>query len=284
MCEPKIPGGYILLSRKIIESEIWDKPPLYMKVWIYLLSKAQHKPFKKLDRGQLFVSIPELMEACSWYVGYRKEKPSKDQIYKVLNWLRSESEAVHEGDTKETMIETTKATHGLLVNISNYAFYQDPKNYEANAEATNEEQPKATREQRHPDNINKNVKNEKNDNKKRRKHIYDDNHFQLAEYFYNQILKNNPEHKKPNLEKWANDVRLMMDNDKRTEEQIKYLMKWVQQDSFEMSNVLSPSKLRERFDPLVMKVKKEKGHTPNKQDEPVERKVDVGDELNEAFM
>lgn len=256
--EPRIPGGYILLSRKIIESEIWDKPPLYMKVWIYLLSKAQHKPYKKMERGQTFVSIPELMEACSWYVGYRKEKPSKDQIYKVINWLRSESEASHEGETKETMIETTKATQGLFVNISNYAFYQDPKNYEANSETTDEEQPKPTRKQQQSDNINKNGNNA-NNGKGSRKHVYDAAHYNLAEFFYNRILDNNPDHKKPNLEKWSHDIRLMMEQDERSEEQIKYLMDWVQKDEFEMSNVLSPSKLRKRFDQLVMKVKKEKG-------------------------
>jgi len=42
MKEILIPGGYILLSRKLIESEIFKKPPLYIKVWNYLLLKAQH--------------------------------------------------------------------------------------------------------------------------------------------------------------------------------------------------------------------------------------------------
>ena len=56
----RIPGGYILISRKLIESEIWDKPSLYAKVWLYLLSRAQHKPYKNMERGQLRTSIPEL--------------------------------------------------------------------------------------------------------------------------------------------------------------------------------------------------------------------------------
>ena len=54
--------------------------------------------------------------------------------------------------------------------------------------------------------------------------------------------------------------------DNRTEEQIKYLMKWVQQDDFEMTNVLSPSKIRKRYDQLVMKVKNQK-KKPKKQEE-----------------
>ena len=159
----KIPNGYILLSRKIIESDIWDKPPLYIKVWLFILTQAQHKPYKKLKRGQLSTSIPEIIEACSWKVGYRKEKPTKDQIFQIIDWLRKGNETVHEADTKATMITTTKATHGLLIDVDNYSFYQDPKNYESNDESDNEKATRATREQRQPDNINKNVEECKNE-------------------------------------------------------------------------------------------------------------------------
>jgi hypothetical protein len=168
MSNPKIPGGYIIVSRRIVDSEIWDKPPLYAKVWMYLLVRAQHADFKKLKRGQLFTSIPEIIEACSWRVGFRIEKPTKDQIFQIIDWLRKPNEAVDEALKKATMITTRKATQGLLINIDNYDFYQTSTNYESNDESNNEEPMKATREQRQPDNINKNdknVKNEKNANK-----------------------------------------------------------------------------------------------------------------------
>lgn len=166
MAGPNIPGGYIIISRSIIESEIWDKPPLYIKVWLYLLTRAQHTNYKKLKRGQLVTSIPEIIEACSWKVGFRTERPSKSQIFQVLDWLRKPDEACDESNTSATMITTTKATHGLLVNIDNYDFYQTSKNYESNNDSDNEEDTKATREQRQPNNINKNVKNEKNEENK----------------------------------------------------------------------------------------------------------------------
>lgn len=134
MPEPKIPGGYILISRKLVESEIWRKPPLYLKVWLYLLMKAQHGSYRSLKRGQLRTSIPEIIEECSWYVGYRKVKPTKDQIYQIIEWLRNPHESNDEHHTKATMITTTKATHGFLVTIDNYSFYQDSKNYESNDE------------------------------------------------------------------------------------------------------------------------------------------------------
>lgn len=175
MKEALIAGGYILLSRKIIESEIFKKPPLYLKVWIYLLSAAQHSQYKNLNRGQLFTSIPEIQEACSHYIGFRKQIPSKDKIFNILQWLRRvcEHSCEHddEHDTNTTMITTTRATQGILVNVERYSFYQDPQNYKYNDECDNEEATNTTtkklRTQRDPDNINKNVEEcqeEKNDN------------------------------------------------------------------------------------------------------------------------
>ncbi len=172
MKEPLIPGGYILLSRKIIESEIWDKPPLYIKVWVYLLSKAQHQDYKQLKRGQLWTSIPEIQEACSWYVGFRKETPSKDQIYRIIDWLRKSHEQADEKDTTTSMITTMKATQGLLVKIVNYNVYQTSENYERNKERGNEKDMNTTRPQQHRDNINKNVKNVKNENNDNKEYIY----------------------------------------------------------------------------------------------------------------
>ena len=105
-------------------------------------------------------------------------------------------------------------------------------------------------------------KEEDKDKDKRysRKKVYDHDSifYKLALFFVEQIKRNNPNFKEPNLNNWSNDIRLMMERDNRTEKQIRYLMEWVQNDSFEMANVMSPVKLRKRFDNLVMKVKQEK--------------------------
>lgn len=171
MSKPLIPGGFIILSRKIIESEIWNKPPLYIKVWIYLLTLAQHKNYKDLKRGELRTSIPEIIEACKWQVGARVERPTKDQIYRILDWLRKPDEHPSERDTNTTMITTTKATHGIVIKVDNYAFYQDISNYEHNDEHNVETPSNTSRTQRQRDNINKNVKNVKNDKKEKNKEL-----------------------------------------------------------------------------------------------------------------
>ena len=46
------------------------------------------------------------------------------------------------------------------------------------------------------------------------------------------ILETNPEHKEPNLEKWANEFRLIRERDKKTNQQIVYLLEWSQHHSF----------------------------------------------------
>lgn len=174
MVQTLIPGGYILLSRKILNNEIMKKPPLYFKVWLWLLLNAQHKEYGTLKRGQLFTSIPEIQEAMSYKVGFRTEKPSKKQIWGVLEWLRnpiddSKPRFPHEGNTKvttaEPMIVTTKVTHGIIITVVNYDLYQTPSNYEGNNEGNNEGTTKEQRRERQGNNINKNDKNDKNDKK-----------------------------------------------------------------------------------------------------------------------
>jgi len=123
-----IKGGYILLARKITDSGIMDKPPLYFKLWVWMLEQANHKRgYRGLDRGQFFTTIDEMREAMSWHVGYRKVTPSKKEIRSAYEWLARKSD---EGNAKGTMIGTAKGTQGIVITILNYDVYQNPKNYE----------------------------------------------------------------------------------------------------------------------------------------------------------
>lgn len=69
------------------------------------------------------------------------------------------------------MIATTKATHGMLVEVLNYSVYQDSGEDESNDEGNDETDAKPKREQRQPNNINKNVKNDKNEQEKELKNL-----------------------------------------------------------------------------------------------------------------
>ncbi|ARF70382.1 hypothetical protein B7C51_19285 [Paenibacillus larvae subsp. pulvifaciens] len=69
------------------------------------------------------------------------------------------------------MITTTKATQGILINISNYGIYQEFEEYESNDEGNDEKATKQPRKQRQPNNINKNVKNDKNEQEEKNNNI-----------------------------------------------------------------------------------------------------------------
>jgi len=89
--------------------------------------------------------------------------------------------------------------------------------------------------------------------------------FQLAYYLLEGILRNKPDFKTPNLQSWARQIDLMMRLDKRRPEQIKKIIEWCQADNVPdpktnfcwANNILSTKKLREHFDQLEMKMKKE---------------------------
>lgn len=76
---------------------------------------------------------------------------------------------------------------------------------------------------------------------------------ELARWMFATIQKINPEHKEPNFARWANDFRLMREQDKRTPRGIVQLFEWVIKDPFWRANVLSPAKLREQYDQLVVR-------------------------------
>jgi len=77
-----------------------------------------------------------------------------------------------------------------------------------------------------------------------------EDHKKTANFILSKILNIQPGFKKPNIEDWANDVRLMIEIDKRTHEQIKSIFSWANNNNFWRSNILSPGKLRLKWDQL----------------------------------
>jgi hypothetical protein len=164
-----ITGGYILQPRKIDESDVSKMPPVTRELWFYLLRKVNHKNFGKLKRGQGFFKFSQIQKDLSWMVGYRIEKYSKPQLTKSLRRL-------NEGNMTETM----KATHGMVITVCNYDYYQNPENYEGNDEGSTKE----TRRKRKGHNIYKNDKNEEC------KNLFKENFFEILKIFYFKNYKN----------------------------------------------------------------------------------------------
>lgn len=89
------------------------------------------------------------------------------------------------------------------------------------------------------------------------KYTFDENHMHLAKFLLSEIRKNNPNFKEPNLKSWANAIRLMVERDNRTLEDIASVIIWCQNDSFWKGNILSANKLRDQYDQLYVKMKNE---------------------------
>jgi hypothetical protein len=147
-----IQGGYYLKARCVQEASVMSAPPHVREIWDWLLMKAMWRDGDSLAKGQVLTSYDEIRKALSWKVGYRIERYSKWDCEKAMKYL-----------TKEKMVTKVKTTRGLIITICNYAYYQNPSNYESHSE----DHMRATREPQTPAMIEKKLKKE-------RKNIYSD--------------------------------------------------------------------------------------------------------------
>lgn len=81
---------------------------------------------------------------------------------------------------------------------------------------------------------------------------------ELADQMFSTVFADVENPKRPNADAWANDFRLMRERDNRTVEQIRYLIDWTAKHDFWSGVVLSPSKLRAKWDQLAKQVKQDK--------------------------
>ncbi len=116
----QVEGGYIMVAKKLLESSAMRGPPLYLKLFLWMLLNANYKDHGKIKRGQLFTTIAEMQEEMAYNIGYRKKTPTRDQIRKA-----------YEAHTEAHTISVAKTTRGMIITILNYSHYQNAQNYEA---------------------------------------------------------------------------------------------------------------------------------------------------------
>jgi len=158
--------GWIKLHRKIIVSDIYQMPPLYLRVFLRLLIEANHQdneiPYREkgqsvvgkklIKRGERLTSVRDICKWVAWYERGCLKEPNPKTIQNILDWLE-----------ENNMIEiygakgNRKETHYKIVN---YDIYQDKdsdkvteKKQLGNSLETEKKQSLET---------NKNDKNEKN--------------------------------------------------------------------------------------------------------------------------
>lgn len=240
--------GWVKLHRSITENWIWDNPQ-YLKWWLDLILMANHKERKILFNdsirtvgiGERVTSEQKLSER--WGV-------SRNTVRKFLNLL-----------VKDDMISLKKSRQtGTTYKINNYNVYQ------AFSEGKKHQTEQRSEHQKDNElNINKNEKNEKNEknnnitSKKSKKRIYsdDDSNKKLAVLLF-KLIQKNQNIKEPDLDKWANTIRLTIESDKRTGKEVQDMIVWATSNDFWSGVILSATSLRKHFDKMLAQKNKRK--------------------------
>ena len=82
---------------------------------------------------------------------------------------------------------------------------------------------------------------------------FNDDQMKFAEAVYGKVKEVTPQMKQPNLESWANTARLMAESDKFILRDVWDVFCWANSDNFWRTNILSVSKLREKYPELKAK-------------------------------
>jgi len=97
--------GYIKLHRQIIESEIFNKPWDWLKIWIYILARVFHKNWNNFKTWESFFNYDIIAVKCG--VSYRT-------VQNCLKWLEGVWQIVRQ-----------KQPRGVIIKVINYNKYQD---------------------------------------------------------------------------------------------------------------------------------------------------------------
>jgi hypothetical protein len=223
--------GYIKLWRKALDND-WLKNHELWAFWCYCLLRAKHEP------GRVRVGFQEVQLEVGQFI-FGRAQAARDlgmtewKIRQCLDFLK-----------RSGNLASKTASKFSIISIINWDTYQGSENGKPPAN------PPATRQQPA---TKKNVKNDK-------EKIYPPESvpFRLSERLLNHILKRRAGFKKPDLQKWAGQVNLMIQRDGRDPKEIERVIDWSQADSFWQNNILSPTKLRLQFDKLALQMQSQR--------------------------
>ncbi len=237
--------GWVSIHRQLMESAVWQDP-FYLKLWMYCLLKSSHKEHEQLIGNQV-----EKLKPGQFITGRKSLTEDLNKGMKPEQKLSEKSWERYLKNLEKWQMLTIKTTNKYsVITVAKWNDYQ-----ETDQQLTNN---CPTSDQQLTTNNNGNKGNKKDSCQKFK---YESSDMELAQLLFNYIQDNSEKAyhlKNSNIESWANTIRLMRTQDKRTHEQIKYLIDWTQKHEFWKTVILSPSNLREKFNQLIIKVKAEK--------------------------
>ncbi|KIN42394.1 hypothetical protein B4070_4266 [Bacillus subtilis] len=230
-----------LMNRGIFNHDIWSDVVKF-RIFFYLIGNAVsskegiQQDGVHVQQGQYLRSLRNLQDDLA----YREGKGNKKKVYPLTTLRRKLKSLENDGEI------TTKLTDsGTLFTVVNYASYQGLQGSENEIVA----------QKRHTDGTPTAQKEEPKPKKKR--YVYDEKQMALAGLLWKKVKVNAPDMKEPNMESWANTIRLMMQQDERTGKDIQEVILWATSHEFWHKNILSADKLRKQYDKLSVQMKGE---------------------------
>ncbi|NTQ83750.1 hypothetical protein HQ887_02725 [Enterococcus faecium] len=241
--------GWIALHRNIRDHWVYQEKRVFSKyeAWLDLLMDANHQNNKflfdgqliEVNRGEFITSVRQLCERWGW---------SNTKVNRFLKMLEDDQMLIRKNDSKKTVIT-----------IVNYDFYQ---RYESKETTQKRQQNDAEASQKHTNNNDKTMNNNDNNNnprnsRKTREYADDDPNKKLAILLL-KLIRKNRSLKEPDLNKWANTIRLTIEADKRTGKEVQDMIVWATNHDFWSTVISSPTSLRKNFDTMVGQKNKRK--------------------------
>jgi hypothetical protein len=131
MTDQPIPGGAFMVARKIFNSAIWSKPPLFLKVWLWILGQASYADHitkgQNYRRGEFLTTREKIIKAN----GYRQNRqvifPTLKQIRDILAWLVTEG-MITVTPIRERDLADPKLDELGRASNNHFGYLGDPKN------------------------------------------------------------------------------------------------------------------------------------------------------------
>lgn len=236
--------GWVKVHRSIMDKPIWTEATAEQKVILMtLLLLATHARRQwewkgtqySLQPGQLITSLPSLVMKCGKGVTVQKVRTA---LKRFTNYGFLTDESTHQN---------------RLITIVNWDVYQQ------NDRSSTDVLPDIQQMEIRHVTPNKNVKNEKKERTDYQELAYDGSSefYRLALALQESVRRNHPSSREPDLTKWANDMRAIVENDQRSTEQVHQLITWSQKHHFWNTVILSPVALRRNWDQLVAQMQQE---------------------------
>lgn len=230
-----------------VERGLWDhwlkpeKPYSRFEAWLDLIRGANHAPNKFMLKGQL-IEVQRGQQARSQVTLAQDWGWSRDKVRRFCKLLEDEGKIIQQNNNLTS-----------IITICNYSEKQGNKTADNTADNTAEKQQTDSKRDTNNNDNNENNEKESSENK------FSDQDLITAEYMFKRLQGLDPDFKQPNLNKWADEIRLIRERDKRDHRLICEVFKFANESSFWKGNIQSPTSLRKHFSKLKVQREEQEG-------------------------